>query len=139
MQRSTAAGYDSVILNKELDMGISFKYEEPINKPFEILCELFEKEISNFMDEITYSDLSINNKNKKIFEVFAISNELSGSTMLSLFTQGARFVPIFIKITEINNSTSNVLLISGGSESVLGTDWGRNKGLAKKIIKILKN
>lgn len=58
---------------------------------------------------------------------------LGGSTLLSLSTEGARYVPFFVRIFH-NGDKSEVLVIAAGSENWLGWDFGRNKKVAEKIL-----
>ncbi|MFH0949009.1 MAG: hypothetical protein V1802_00810 [Candidatus Aenigmatarchaeota archaeon] len=72
-------------------------------------------------------------KEKEYLEVFGITSMLGGSTLLSLATEAARYVPFFVRIFS-QGKKSRILIIAAGSENWLGWDFGRNKKVAEKIL-----
>ncbi len=72
---------------------------------------------------------------REIKEIFGISSNFGGTSLLSLFMHGARAVPYFIKLKQIDENETEIIIISGGTETIWMTDWGRNKKVAHKIYK----
>lgn len=72
-------------------------------------------------------------KEEEDLEVFGVTSMFGGATTLSLFGEGARYVPFFVRIFP-KSGKSEVFVITGGSENWLGWDFGRNKKAAEKIF-----
>ena len=87
----------------------------------------------NLLAGIKKEDWEIIYKEEEDLEVFGMTSALGGSTLLSAFTEGARYVPFFARIFPKGNKCE-VLIIAGGSEDIFGFDFGRNKKVVEKIL-----
>jgi len=71
-------------------------------------------------------------------EVLYLTGMFSGAGLIGLTRHGARKALLFIKIKQISEGTSKVIVITGGSESVWGTDWGRHKNNVDAIFRVIE-
>lgn len=92
-----------------------------------------EKAYANLLSRIKKEKWDIIYNEKEDLEVFGITSMFGGSTLFSLATEAARYVPFFVRIFPKSNKCT-VLVIAAGSESWLGFDFGRNKRVANKIL-----
>jgi hypothetical protein len=87
----------------------------------------------NLLDGIKKEKWEIIYKEAEDMEVFGITSFFGGSTLLSVASEGGRYVTFFARIFPKGNRCE-VLAIAGGSETWLGYDYGRNKKVVQKIL-----
>ena len=68
-------------------------------------------------------------------ELVCLTGMFSGAGILALTSHGARKALVFIKLISSGPST-RIILITGGSESWLGLDFGRHRRNVEKVFKI---
>ncbi|MFH1751546.1 MAG: hypothetical protein ABH821_01245 [archaeon] len=109
--------------------------KETLSVPAKTVFENLTKRLFKEGWDIVYSDSILDQNKKLVCEVFGVSSAFGGSTLLSLGAHGARYVPFFVKVKEIDSTKSEVHIISGGSESWLGLDFGRNRKIVENLLK----
>jgi len=82
-------------------------------------------------------DLLFQNTTGNEAELLYLSGMFSGAGVLALFTHGARKSIVFIKMIGGDKGTK-IIIITGGSETFIGADWGRYKKIIQHIIGILQ-
>ncbi|RMF78533.1 MAG: hypothetical protein D6737_14365 [Chloroflexi bacterium] len=82
---------------------------------------------------VSYSETFMTIDEVEVYQLFGISSAFAGATLSGFVNQGARHVPFFVKINSIDAHRSEVLIIAGGSQSVTGKDYGRNRNVAEKL------
>lgn len=70
----------------------------------------------------------------KVLLIVGISNPIGGSTFASAAIQGTRYVPFVIRLASRSEEKTEILVYAAGSESVLATDYGRNKHVVEMIL-----
>jgi len=69
-------------------------------------------------------------------ELVFLSGMFSGAGALALMSHGARKALIFIKLISVNKGTK-VIVITGGSESLIGIDFGRHRKNVESVFGML--
>lgn len=85
---------------------------------------------------VNYMDEFADENGKEVREVFGVTTAFGASTFMSLFGHGARFVPFFVKVKEVEPGRSRIQIITGGSEDMFGFDYGRNKRVVQELLKL---
>jgi hypothetical protein len=127
-------------------MAVKQETNKILNKPPETI---FQTLMNNFKKEgwkVIYTDEFIAG-GKQVKIILGLTSAFGGvvsggagildtiKSSLSLSQHGARYVPYFIKIKELDSNKSEILIISAGSEDIFGFDFGRNKNIVEKIFK----
>lgn len=71
---------------------------------------------------------------RRVAIVFGISSPFGGSNPMSLWMEEARYVAFLIRIEELAKASTEVKVWAGGAQGVMGFDYGRNAGVAQKIL-----
>jgi len=70
-------------------------------------------------------------------ELVYLTGMFSGARVLALWSHGARKALVFIKLIESGSST-RLIVITGGSETFWGFDWGRHRRNVERITGLFK-
>ncbi|MFO1533201.1 MAG: hypothetical protein ABR562_05830 [Thermoplasmatota archaeon] len=65
--------------------------------------------------------------------VFGVTSPFGGARGLSIFMRGAAGVAWMLRVEQLEAGTK-VSAWAGGTEGWAGLDWGRNKGVVRRIM-----
>jgi hypothetical protein len=97
------------------------------------ISEVFER-IRNSTDW----DVLFTNQTTEQAEILLLTRMFSGAGVIGLLSHGARKSLVFVKLMKLDSTTTEVTVISGGTEAALGLDFGRHKRNVSKIFDSLK-
>ena len=66
--------------------------------------------------------------------VFGVTTPFGGSTGFSFFMRGAASVAWLLRIEELAGGGAQVAAWAGGTEGWAGFDYGRNKGVVRRLL-----
>ncbi|MFH1696777.1 MAG: hypothetical protein ABH854_02615 [Candidatus Diapherotrites archaeon] len=116
-------------------MAVGNKIKKTVNKPAGVLFKNLLGNLERDSWEIIHKgELELAGK-KKAMEIFGVSSMFGGSTLLSAYVHGARYVPFFIRVHEVSSGKSEILAIAGGAEKFYAEEFGRNEKVVEKIVK----
>jgi hypothetical protein len=109
-----------------------FAVDQPIDALFKKLVESLER--SSW--RVIYTDFLCADERQEVRLVYGLSAPFTGSGLRSLMNEGARYIPFFVKITQLNEIESEVVVIVSGAGRLNGDDYGRNRKVIRKILKL---
>lgn len=125
--------------NNTEPMAYGAKIIETIESDYSRVVSNFDTHIRISDWQVFFSDNYILNDRKKIQEYFGITNAFSASTISSFMLHGARYVPFFVRIKELNNKETEISIFTGGSQDLFGFDFGRNEKVAEQALEFCTN
>ena len=110
-------------------MAEAYKREEVVKVPFNQVFDTIKRG--------TDWTLEYENNSGKEGELVYLTGAFSGAGLLALGSHGARKSLVFVKIKETSYGTS-ITVITGGTESWIGLDFGRHKKNVEWIFKLFE-
>jgi len=82
--------------------------------------------------------LVFENKSGKQAELMYLTGMFSGAGVLGLFSHGARKSLLFIKLVAHTGTETEITVITGGSETVWGLDFGRHENNINHVLELFE-
>ncbi|MCT4662459.1 MAG: hypothetical protein N4A40_11405 [Tissierellales bacterium] len=107
-----------------------------IDKPIGWVEKKFKVNARNLKWEIEHKDelVDINGKNIKIYN--GVTSAYGAATLGSLLGQGGGYAPFYLKITEIDESKTELFAFATGTENVSGDLGNRNRNIVKYLLEM---
>ena len=101
-----------------------------------------EKQLkSNFMGlewEIEHTEDLRTVEDERVKIYFGVTSPYGGVTFGSFMSHGGGYVPYYVKLTEINDDQTNVMIAITGTENVHGDYGDRNSNIADQVLEMCK-
>ncbi|PAB60354.1 hypothetical protein [Anaeromicrobium sediminis] len=99
-----------------------------------------EKQLkSNFIGlkwEIEHTEDLRTEEGHRVKIYFGVTSPYGGVTFASFMNHGGGYVPYYIKLTEVGDDETKVLVAITGTENVHGDYGGRNRNIAEQVLEM---
>ncbi|WP_053956719.1 hypothetical protein [Inediibacterium massiliense] len=72
----------------------------------------------------------------KVKIYFGVTSSYGGVNLLSFISHGGGYVPYYIKLTEMNDNQTQVMVAITGTETVYGDFGNRNSNIAEQLLEM---
>ncbi|SNV65912.1 hypothetical protein [Clostridium cochlearium] len=117
-------------------MKIAKIMENTIYESLEDIEQRLKSNLKGLRWEIEHTEdlRTIEGNRVKIY--FGVTSSLGGVNVVSFIYHGGGYVPYYIKLTEVSDYETKVMVVITGTEDVI-TDYGdRNENIAKQILEM---